>query len=403
MKLFLILLTVLLIGPTCLAGNGVKGDDPMKDKFILARKQALAVLKSPKSLNYFTAQQIYLMKLKLVRTSTSTDTSDCDGGVYVGKLCWYNTNPRHQKAPLQPELMGQTIETALSTTSDLDSVIKIDVTRAKNLLVSQQLAVVGLLHEAGHAVRLTNEITLSDNLDTDQRVIDLLENFPEILVSKVNNGTSNLASSKTPMDTDVDSMAAWELQKLRNKAETFFKFMEDEQHKIDTIKGSDSYKECVSPGFLMSHLGTTYTKNQCINTDVSLDRSSKIQDTVESEIDHQSYLLWAEEEFIKGTWSVSAGPSNVYFITSPGGTEGRPVRSYPVSDSSRKEEMSLLIYAEKLAGVLKDYQLKIQTMGQYCAASGSSETGSWMKCKIEEIGDLNADLLKKKQDFGISL
>jgi hypothetical protein len=154
------------------AGDSAHGSEPMKDRFIIARQQAIRVLGSPEATNYFTASQIVQMVLKLLSTDPRTD-QNC----YERKLCWYNVNSDVMLPPLKAELDGKKIDAILTTTPDKTSPIIIDIGRSKSLNLSQKLAVVTLVHEAGHS------IGISDALISDERIIDLLQRFPEIEVS----------------------------------------------------------------------------------------------------------------------------------------------------------------------------------------------------------------------------
>lgn len=162
MKSILLLLTALILPLTSIAGTGTHGGDPMKDRFIIALEDAKLFLNDLACAKSFSASECKTMILKL----RTVQKSECDGE----KLCWYNTDPTKPQLALKPMLFGHGIEAILETTEDLYSSITVDIIRAKALQVSPVEALVGILHEAGHAIKL------SDALITDELIIKMLTN-----------------------------------------------------------------------------------------------------------------------------------------------------------------------------------------------------------------------------------
>jgi len=187
--LFFALVSIFVFNTPSFGGeSGAHGADPMKDRFIMAKDGAITILKSPKSQAFFTKGQLKLMVEKLQTPDPNAPTTLC----FEQKLCWYNTDPTNPQPPLRAELNGRPIEAVLSTTTEISSAIQIDIYRAKLLGIDSKLAVVMLIHEAGHAVGL------SDDLTTDSRIIKLLEQYPELLnsISKINDPSSSQGKSE---------------------------------------------------------------------------------------------------------------------------------------------------------------------------------------------------------------
>jgi len=166
MKVLVVIITLqVFFGAVTYAGDSAHGSDPMKDRFIIARARAIKILRSQALVKYFNANERSRMIKKLTLADPLADPKTC----FEGKLCWYNTEPLNPQPPLRAELYGQAIDPILSTTPEENSIILIDINRAKNLGLSDELAVVSICHEAGHT------IGRSDNLEVDKIIIKYLE------------------------------------------------------------------------------------------------------------------------------------------------------------------------------------------------------------------------------------
>ncbi len=235
---FVILLT-LLFSFKSFAGPGTKGDDPIKARFIMARDQAIRILSSPQASDFFPRKQLDLMRAKLWSAESVVDLEDCDE-VYDSRLCWYNTNPKKPKPPLRAELHGKPIEPTLSTTPDVNSVIKIDVRRVKKLGITQRDAVIALCHEAGQV----GGVDLSDELVTDSRINQLLLKYPHFLEVDKNANSStkffvSVAYIYSPVSQTIYTGHGWGITEAEARQQA---------------KSDCGYNECVVAG----------TSNRCI-------------------------------------------------------------------------------------------------------------------------------------------
>jgi hypothetical protein len=165
---FLFLAAVHTLALSAFAGNGVKGGQPMKDRYLLALKTAIAVTQSKRCSSVFSTEECLKMNRKLTATQNrkfiATQVDECIGQ----KICWYNEDSEQPQPPLRPILGGKVIDALLVTTEEIESPIIVDVLRSTEIKVTPYEAVIVILHEAGHG------IGLSDSLETDRRFISLL-------------------------------------------------------------------------------------------------------------------------------------------------------------------------------------------------------------------------------------
>jgi hypothetical protein len=128
------------------------GSNHVKTRILWAREIAMGVLASSSCESKFSVYQCETMRKKLSR----------------GRLVWH-LDPKN---PLKVVLHGVEQEVTVWTTKELDAIIKVDLVKAEELGPLE--AIVTMLHEAGHAV------DLSDDLVTDQLVIEILKEEKEL-------------------------------------------------------------------------------------------------------------------------------------------------------------------------------------------------------------------------------
>lgn len=151
MKLYLLSMATALSIATVFAHageTGTHGGNHLKDRFLLAKAFALKVLADKQCETVFTRDQCEQMHSKLIQS---------------GSLQWFEKDDQC----LRGLVKGVEQCVTAHTTSEMSSPIVIDINSAQRTKISIEEAIILLVHEAGHA------IGLSDALITDQKVIQL--------------------------------------------------------------------------------------------------------------------------------------------------------------------------------------------------------------------------------------